>query len=384
MSATKPRLLFCISSGRSGTNYLADLLDTSEEAVAFHEAEPTMTGKFLQMINEAPYADSVKERSVKVEAIRKVLDEMPEGKSVYCEANHMFIKTFFDVVMENFDNVEVIVLRRDLPLVLSSFLKLRYFSEGNDIWQDWFSSPNAVTAAAKSIGSDEALDRCDLSIAYLMDIEARALRFQRDYPETKIHHVRVEELNDYDNVLQLFSDLDITPTYATKETVGRVSNAKPDRKKQFNSPVDFGYCMQRITRYIDKAWSMGIQLPPTVALNQKIGQQLKLVDKRQKIINEQRQTIEEQRKTIEEQRNTIDKRQNVIAEVREHVEEHKSTIDMLRERLKIRNADIEELYARISGLKGELSRMKTISGSTGWLIGRVLRKLHLKKAERNS
>jgi len=344
MLGTTPRLLFCISSGRSGTNYLADLLGAAEEVLAFHEAEPTMTGKFLRMINEAPYADSVNERRIKVEAIRKIIDEMPEGKSVYCETNHMFIKTFFDVVVENFDNVEVIVLRRDLSLVLASFLQMCYFSEVNDVWPDWFSSPNAVTAAVKPIGPDAALDRCDRSIAYLMDIEARALRFQRDYPEVTIHNVRVEELNDYDNVLRFFQDLRITPSPATKEIVGTVTNVRPNRKKRFNSPVDLEYCVERLSKYIEKAWSMGIQLPSSVALDHAVGWRRKASDQREKV-------IEKQRKTISEQCENIDKLQSKIG----------------------------DQQTQISELQGELSGMKTIVGSSRWLIGHILRKLHLRK-----
>jgi hypothetical protein len=34
------RYLFCINAGRSGSNYLAELLATAQGVAAFHEAEP--------------------------------------------------------------------------------------------------------------------------------------------------------------------------------------------------------------------------------------------------------------------------------------------------------------------------------------------------------
>ncbi|MBW7898496.1 hypothetical protein B188_13730 [Candidatus Brocadiaceae bacterium B188] len=38
------RLLFSINPGRSGSQYLAELLGTAEEVTSFHEAEPPMNG----------------------------------------------------------------------------------------------------------------------------------------------------------------------------------------------------------------------------------------------------------------------------------------------------------------------------------------------------
>ena len=113
------RMLFCINSGRSGSEYLSKLLCTAKGVNSFHEPEPNMSGKYLRMINEFQYPETFKKRRYKCKGIKKILKRMSSNE-IYCETNHMFIKTFFDVILEDFKNVEVIILRRELSLVLKS------------------------------------------------------------------------------------------------------------------------------------------------------------------------------------------------------------------------------------------------------------------------
>jgi hypothetical protein len=265
MDANQHRLIFSINSGRAGSNYLAKLLGNAREVTSFHEAEPNMAGKYLHNLHKCSYAETRGERKIKSEAIKKMLKSFPRGQ-VYCETNHMFIKTFYDVVIEDCEYVEVIILRRQLALVLKSFIELNYFTTKNEIWPDWMSSPNAQTAAIRCISQDGKLDQYDLCIAYLIDIEARSERFKREYPWIKTHDVRLEALNDYKHVVRLFDDLLITPTKKTKKITGRVVNVRDQRKREFNNKTQFNYCYERIDLYLTKAKSMGIQLPNTLAL----------------------------------------------------------------------------------------------------------------------
>lgn len=265
---TSNRLIFCINSGRCGSNYLAELLGTAEEVISHHEAEPTITGKYTKNINENNYDKSFSERWIKVEELKKYLNNLSPGQ-IYVDTSHVFIKTFFDVVVEEFkDNIEVIILRRNLVSVLKSFIELGYFSKKNLVWPNWMSSPNAKTGAIKCIGKDEELDLYDLCIAYLIDIEARALRFQKDYPWVKTYEVYLENLNNFNIVQKLFADLGITTTSKTKEIYAIPINEREDRKKKINAgKVSWEYCNHRIAMYIEKAKSMGIEIPKTLAWN---------------------------------------------------------------------------------------------------------------------
>ena len=119
------RLIFCINSGRSGSNYLAKLLGTAKEVMSYHEPYPQMIGNYLTLINQEDYTTSFTARKIKTFGIKDLLLKLP-ARQVYFESNHMFIKTFFDVVIQDFSKVEVIILRRYLPKVLKSFIELGY------------------------------------------------------------------------------------------------------------------------------------------------------------------------------------------------------------------------------------------------------------------
>ncbi|NEP78368.1 MAG: hypothetical protein F6K17_01890 [Okeania sp. SIO3C4] len=261
------RLIFCINSGRSGSNYLSELLGTAEEIISYHEPSPSMTGDYLSMINKFDYATSFSKRKFKSSAIKDILLGIPDGK-IYCETNHMFIKTFFDVVAQDFPKIEVIILRRYLPKVLKSFIELGYFSDKNQAWKFWMSSPNAATAAIPCIDVDLNLDQWDLSIAYLIDIEARAKRFQQEYPGISTYEVRLEELNNFARVESLFDRLKITPTDATKKMYTQQINQRKETKKKYSGEEDISllHCQERIEQYLQKAHDLNISIPTTLAL----------------------------------------------------------------------------------------------------------------------
>jgi hypothetical protein len=260
------RLIFCINSGRSGSQYLAELLGTGKEVTSFHEAEPTMSGDHVRLVNKYPYSKTANKRRIKSYSIKKKLEEFRNGQ-IYCETNHMFIKTFFDVVLEDFIHVDVIILRRQLTLVLKSFIELGYFSPKNNAWSSWMTSPNAKTAALQCIGPDKGLDQYDLCIAYLFDIEARALRFQAKYPGIRTHQIRLENLNERSHVESLFRDLGIKMTDKTENMLGKKSNSRDAKKTYYNNPCDLAYARARIENYIEKAHAQGIALPPTLTLD---------------------------------------------------------------------------------------------------------------------
>lgn len=257
-------LIFSINSGRSGSKYLSQLLGTAANVKSFHEAKPKMNAEFIDMINTEPLPATRKKRRIKADAIAEFLRANPG--ITYVETNHVFITTFFDVVLEDFNNIEVIILRRELAHVLKSFIELGYFSPRNPLSFAWMSSPNAATAALPAIGPDDALDQFDRCIAYLLDIEARAQRFKRDYPNVRTHEVRLEELNRRAKVDELFQRLGLIATAATDELCGQRINERRPKKEQVQNPTTIEECRKRLGQYVQKARDLGISLPASAAL----------------------------------------------------------------------------------------------------------------------
>jgi tRNA(His) 5'-end guanylyltransferase len=141
-----------------------------------------------------------------------------------------------------------------------------YFSPLNPLSFAWMSSPNAVTAVLPAIGPDTSLDQFDRCIAYLLDIEARAERFKREYPKVRTHDVRLEQLNEINFVEDLFARLGITPTGATRKLCGLTSNERQRRKEQIANPTTIDQCQTRLAEYIRKAEAHGIKIPVSALL----------------------------------------------------------------------------------------------------------------------
>lgn len=258
------KLIFCITSGRSGSHYLQKVLSSSGCVASFGEKQPTMCGKHLRNINKFPYKNSYEDRKIKVKKIKEIIKGLPLKKHIYSETNHMFIKTFFDVVIDEFGKkIEVIILRRRISRVLKSFIELEYFGK-NEVSYDWMSNPKASTAAINCIGDFKKMDHYDRCIAYLIDIEARAQRFKKDYPNIKTHEVSVEDLNDKKSVISLFNSLEIPCKNSDLSMIGHVVNDRSKRKSHFGNNINLGYCKKRCNQYIKEAKNMGILIPQTI------------------------------------------------------------------------------------------------------------------------
>lgn len=259
----KRKLVFSISSGRAGSEYLKTILGSALNVKSFHEPEPSMSGTFLMdsMIN--PLITSYEKRLEKVKKIKEVISHFPPS-TIYAETNHMFIKTFYDVILENFKDCDiyVIVLRRALDKVLASFIKMGYFTEKNNAWPHWMHKVPSVNSLLKPIMNYEEMDQYDRAIAYLLDIEMRAREFIKMQSENCfIREVNLDDIQTFEQVENLFDFLGLSATPYTYEVVGEVVNARKERKEGLNIDTNLEYCADRIRQFLKVHREAGIKIP---------------------------------------------------------------------------------------------------------------------------
>lgn len=250
--------VFCINTGRAGSEYVAHLLAGPPLVQSFHEPEPTMAGPFLRMVESHPLADTFAARLVKVEAVRSV--GSASGCRLYCESNHMFIKTFFDVVCERLSGVRVIHLRRPLSQTLRSFVELAYFTPRNPAWPQWMSSPFSPNAAMRY--PPWKLDSIDTAIAYLIDVEARADLFKARYPVIPVFETTLAALNSTRGVEGMLDFVRYpSPVAGNLSRVGAPVNERTMRKQHFGATVDPALLVARIDAFLDRLTAAGIDVP---------------------------------------------------------------------------------------------------------------------------
>ncbi len=255
----KKQYIFSINTGRAGSEYLSDILATAKSVWAAHEPNPQMIGKYLKLICENDYQSTYKDRRFKADEVKKIIKK--SLKTNYIETNHMFIKTFFDVVVNELDNIKVVFLKRNIVDTLHSFYQLGYFSDRNEAWKDWMVSPYARTAAIPCFLEEDEKDDIGLSLAYLIDIYERGYRFMEQYPQIPVFQIELQDLNNVEKVKELFVNLNLTSTQTTFNVTGQRKNNRKERKKQIGSKeIAKEYIKERAVAYIDKLEAKGYEV----------------------------------------------------------------------------------------------------------------------------
>ncbi len=284
MSFPRSRFIFCVNSGRSGSQYLAALFASDPQTAAFHEAKPEMTGEILRLVERHSYPETYAARRHKAAACRALLNAQP-GKSVYAETNHMFIKTFFDVAMNELAGADspvgVVILRRELARVVKSFVELGIYTERNVYWPAWMPSVEACTRAIDPPAPEASLTPLERIIAYLIDVEARAQRFLRRYPEANVFETRLERIgSDPAEIRRLFTWAGLKVSAESLALIGKRVNDRTQRKTTIGSAIGYVECRDAVTGYLERCRQAGIPVPATLALTETPPSQNAIADNR--------------------------------------------------------------------------------------------------------
>jgi len=254
------RLIFTISPGRAGSEYLATLLNTAANIHALHEPRPRMNGRLLEMAMGRPPGESYGQRRIKLLGINRTLSRL-DSDTIYAETSHMFIKSFHDVVLDYYENVEVIILRRPLHKILKSFIELGFFSSINPVADRWMHKPGSANSAAELLKPLDEMDQYEKCIAYLLDIEALARAFTLSHPGIKIHEITLKSITEAEGARQLFQKLGARWTKESDRLYSGVVNRKMGYRIAIDAFAPEEYCKERLNQYIQQAQDAGKSIP---------------------------------------------------------------------------------------------------------------------------
>jgi hypothetical protein len=254
------RLIFTISPGRAGSEYLATLLNTAENIHALHEPRPRINGRLLWMAMNRPPGESYGRRRIKLLGINRSLSRL-DSDTIYAETSHMFIKSFHDVVLDYYENVEVIILRRPLHQILKSFIELGFFSNINPVAARWMHNPDSKNSAAELLKPLDEMDQYEKCIAYLLDIEALARAFTVNHPGLKIHEITLDGITESGGARHLFQELGAHWTPESDKLYSSVVNRRTAYRSAINVFAPEEYCKERLNQYIQQAQDAGKSIP---------------------------------------------------------------------------------------------------------------------------
>lgn len=230
MTTRGRRLIFSANPGRSGSAYLASLLDLSAMIDAGHERLPAMTGPWLRAVSHRGTERSFQQRRLKIAAIERELGQLDVGQ-VYADTSHMFIKTFADVVFDAFDHdrITVLSIRRDPLLIAKSYFELGLLGPNAGTWHDWMLPPTAP-AAAFHLDRAAVTGQFDLIFGCLVDTFVREERWRQAAPNVRWIDVELDAAATADGAANLFDELHVPVPDGLSGFVGTVANAKPVEK----------------------------------------------------------------------------------------------------------------------------------------------------------
>ena len=225
-----PTTVFTLSSGRSGTHFLYELIRrNADRCVARHETYGLNPSMFGRPIYDLATGDRQRTHQL---LLRKQRIVKRCGASTYVETSHAFLKSWFDLAGRYFPHLKLVHLIRD-PLQVAkseaareSLIKRLHVPfchyRGGDgrryfLWS--LTGLEPIFAAADS----SHLTRFQWYLVQWIEIENRAMRLLEtaDLQSPCITLHSPHDLNDSSRVRELFTFLDLKPRHSQLVVTGR-------------------------------------------------------------------------------------------------------------------------------------------------------------------
>jgi hypothetical protein len=222
--------VFVATTGRSGSQSLAQIFAAAERAACFHEPYPMMLAEDGGRSGGGELTRTF--RSKKRINIRR----QAGGSRYYLETNHQFIKRFAEEAVREFGSrLRVIHLRRRPAQVAASFCSIGSVpgktSNGSLYLLDPEAADNLIDARALLASHEYSADifRC---LWYWYEIESRTRRFLERNPTVVSSTLQTGDLNLEGPLIRMFEELGIaySPESLSALTGERVNQKKALKK----------------------------------------------------------------------------------------------------------------------------------------------------------
>jgi len=256
----KIQYIFCVSTGRSGSNYLKKIFDHVSGCQAFHEPDPTGNGQVMHRYSRGDLESMRKFTQKKAEVIRG----LKGTHEVYAETNHCFIKGFgwFIPLFIPEEEIGVIILNREKSKIVESHVRIGA-TPLNRLGRDWISTPDMkdpLVTPPKALISPKATYQCALFVKFLLrcinyflrkmhrselqkprwmiryerkclewyvdETSAKAKALMLRYPNITYFEAEVEDLNSLESIQQMLACFGCTGKEALINIVGKPTNTK--------------------------------------------------------------------------------------------------------------------------------------------------------------
>eukprot|EP01052_Picozoa_sp_SAG31_P001803 SAG31_NODE_60_length_29419_cov_39.876398_27_plen_352_part_00 len=223
------KYLLSINTGRSGSDYLTELLNHADNAVSVHEGFPLMNGDVMLDYNNGNVEPMKELMQMKVSQMDAVRGE----KDVYCETNHSFVKGWGWLLPELVpqEQIGVIIMTREKEAIVNSLLRLHDVPGASFFSKTWYCDPAAsgnLLPAPDGTPQTHPLEHCRW---YIDEIAARAAKYKQTFPGIRFFDTTLENLNRVDQVAKMFDFFGLRPKESLNAVIGVPLNQRGEWPK---------------------------------------------------------------------------------------------------------------------------------------------------------
>jgi len=196
------RIIFTVTSGRSGTAYVATLFQYVKGVEAYHEPEP----EFRKVLRQAQMRPAVAKAFM---AHKKLPAIASTGGDIYVETSHLFCKGFLEPTLELGVIPDLIIHTRPHRQVAVSLYKMGTIPGRTPKALQFYLSPD--DPGVLPLRNWKSLHDYQLCFWYCLEIERRTLKYEGLYRNMERTVVKTElaELKTTSGFLKMLKDLDL-------------------------------------------------------------------------------------------------------------------------------------------------------------------------------
>lgn len=247
----RKRLIFTVTTGRSGTAYLASIFGFARGVYTVHEPEP----EFVKVLRTVQNNSNLARQFLIEEKLPAIL-RVPED--IYIETSHLTCKGFLEPLLEMGIIPDLIIYRRDPRNVALSMFKMGTIPGRSDKGLKFYLSPEDP----ETLSMDDWQDLHDYQLCYwyCLEIEKRARYYQPLFQDhgARIAETTLSDMKTFPGLKSCFSDLDLKlkfPSWLTRLRFLRITGVKvnesKETKKEVSVPVNLAELEQEVVTRID-------------------------------------------------------------------------------------------------------------------------------------
>jgi hypothetical protein len=195
------RLVFTVTTGRSGTKYLSTMLSYLPNVQSLHEPLPA-----FHRVLRAALRDPMVARSFLLEEKLPAIAAYPQ--SVYIESSHVFCKAFFEPLIDLGIVPDLILLSRSRRDVAISMYQLGHTPSRTHLGRIYHIHPG--DPGVLKMPGWETMHDYQLSFWYTLEIERRAKVYGEEVERRggRVYSVTLDELATVTGYRKLIADMD--------------------------------------------------------------------------------------------------------------------------------------------------------------------------------